>query len=72
MKTVGIVLLILGIVGTSVFGIQAFQDTETFSFLGLDIGVSAANWSPVIISVVILVVGVVLLILSKRTHANVR
>ena len=70
MKTVGIVLLILGIVGTLIFGVQAIQDTETFSFLGIDIGVSGANWTPVIISAVILVVGIVLMILNKRATAN--
>lgn len=53
-----------------VFGVQAIQDTETFSFLGIDIGVSSANWSPVIISVIILVVGIVLMILSKRNLAK--
>ena len=66
MRTAGIVLLIIGLVGTLVFGIQAFQDTETFSFLGIDIGVSGANWSPVIISGAILVVGAVLAGLSKK------
>lgn len=43
MQISGIVLLILGLVGTLVFGIQAIQETETFSFLGIDIGVSGAN-----------------------------
>lgn len=70
MRTAGIVLLIIGILSTLVFGVQAIQDTETFSFLGIDIGVSSANWSPVIISVVILVVGIVLMILSKRNLAK--
>lgn len=57
-KTIGIVLMIAGLIGTLFFGIQAIQDTETFSFLGIDIGVSSANWTPVILSVVILVLGV--------------
>jgi len=70
MRTAGIVLLIIGILSTLVFGVQAIQDTETFSFLGIDIGVSSANWSPVIISVIILVVGIVLMILSKRNLAK--
>ncbi|PKP34428.1 MAG: hypothetical protein CVT98_10810 [Bacteroidetes bacterium HGW-Bacteroidetes-15] len=70
MKTVGIVLLIIGLVGTIVFGIQAIQDTETFSFLGIDVGVSGANWTPLIISAVILVVGIVLMNLNKRTFAK--
>jgi hypothetical protein len=68
MRIVGIVLLIIGIVGTLVFGIQAIQDTETFRFLGIDIGVSTANWSPVIISAVILVIGIALTIISKRAR----
>lgn len=60
MKTIGIILAIIGAIGTAVFGYQALQDSESFSFLGLDIAVSSANWTPVIISVVLLVVGVVL------------
>jgi hypothetical protein len=67
MRIAGIVLLVIGFIGTLVFGVQAIQDTETFSFLGMDIGISGANWSPVIISVGILVVGIVLLLLNKRS-----
>ncbi|WP_228779993.1 hypothetical protein [Aquiflexum lacus] len=60
MKTIGIILAIIGAIGTVVFGYQALQDSESFSFLGFDIAVSSANWTPVIISVVLLVIGVVL------------
>lgn len=67
MKAAGIVLLVLGIVGTLVFGIQAIQETETFSFLGMDIGVSGANWTPVIISVVLLVAGIVMTASASKT-----
>ncbi len=63
-------MLVLGIVGTLVFGIQAIQDTETFSFFGIDIGVSSANWTPVIVSVAILVVGIVLMSLNKKALAS--
>jgi hypothetical protein len=66
MKIAGIVLLVLGIVGTLVFGVQAIQETETFSFLGMDIGVSGANWTPVIISAIILLVGVVMTVSARR------
>lgn len=58
-RTIGIILIVLGVIGTIIFGIQAIQDTETFSFLGMDIGVSSANWTPIIISVIILVIGLV-------------
>lgn len=60
MKTIGIILVILGAVGTIIFGIQAIQDSESFSILGMDIAVSTANWTPVIVSAVILIIGLVL------------
>jgi hypothetical protein len=66
MKTAGIILLILGIIGTLVFGIQAASDSETFSFLGMDIAVSSANWTPVIISVVVLIIGLIMM-QSRKT-----
>jgi uncharacterized membrane protein YidH (DUF202 family) len=66
MKSIGTILLILGAIGTIVFGIQAIQDSESFSFLGMDIAVSTANWTPVIISVILLVVGLVLTMKGKK------
>lgn len=60
-RTIGIILTLVGLVGTIIFGLQAIQDSETFSFLGIDIGVSTANWTPVIISVIILIVGVIVM-----------
>lgn len=66
MKIVGIVLLILGAIGTVVFGLQAAQDSESFSVLGVDVAVSSANWTPVIISVVLLVAGLVLTSTAKK------
>ncbi len=60
MKTIGIILSILGGIGLIVFGLQAMQDSESFSFLGMDIAVSTANWTPVIVSAVILIVGIVM------------
>lgn len=66
MKTVGIILLILGIIGTIMFGLQAMQDSESFSLLGMDIAVSTANWTPVIISVILLVIGLVLSSRGKK------
>lgn len=67
MRIAGIVLLVIGIVGTLFFGVQTIQETETFSFLGIDIGVSGANWTPVIVSALVLVIGIVLMSASKRT-----
>ena len=60
MKIVGTVLFILGLVGVVVFGIQALNDSESFNLFGLDIAVSKANWTPLIVSALILIIGVVL------------
>ena len=60
MKTVGIILAIIGGLGLIVFGLQAMEDSESFSLLGMDIAVSTANWTPVIVSAVILVIGLVM------------
>ncbi len=57
MKVLGIVLVILGIIGVVVFGIQAINDSESFSLLGLDIAVSKANWTPLIVSAIVTMVG---------------
>ena len=66
MRTAGIVLLILGIVGTITFGIQAIQQSESVSFLGIELVASQANWTPVIISVIILVIGLVMMNSGRR------
>ncbi|ADR21797.1 hypothetical protein MATR_05700 [Marivirga tractuosa] len=57
MKTIGTIILVIGIVGTIMFGYQAMQDSESFSVLGMDIAVSSADWTPLIVSVVVLLVG---------------
>lgn len=61
MKTLGIILLLVGLVGTILFGIQAINNSETFSFLGLDVAVSDANWTPVIVSGVVAIIGIIVL-----------
>ncbi|SNS49935.1 hypothetical protein SAMN05421640_0406 [Ekhidna lutea] len=63
MKTIGLILTILGLAGTVFYGMQAIQNSESFSFLGMDVAVSSADWTPVIISAVVLIVG---LFLRKR------
>lgn len=67
MKTAGIILLVLGLIGVVVFGIQAINDSESLNLLGVDIAVSSANWAPLIISGIVLVVGIFMT--SKRKTA---
>lgn len=68
MKILGIVLMVAGAIGTIFFGIKAMQASDSFSFMGVDMAVSTADWTPVIISIVLLVVGVVVsLKLNNKT-----
>jgi len=66
MKIAGIILLILGIVGLVVFGIQALNESESFSVLGAEVAVSKANWTPVIASGVVTVIGIILAVSRKK------
>ncbi|MBN1986006.1 MAG: transglycosylase [Prolixibacteraceae bacterium] len=65
MKVFGTILTVVGIIGVVVFGIQAANNSETFSLLGLDVAVSQANWTPVIVSGVVAVIGILILLLKK-------
>ncbi|HAH60337.1 MAG: hypothetical protein KUL83_04155 [Lentimicrobium sp.] len=60
MKIVGIILFIIGVVGMIVFGIQAINDSESISLFGLDITLSKANWTPIIISALFVLIGAVI------------
>jgi hypothetical protein len=66
MKKIGIVLIIIGLIGLVFFGYQAMQDSESFSFLGMDVAVSSADWTPVIISGVVAIVGIILALVDKK------
>lgn len=66
MRIAGIILSVLGIIGAVYFGIQAAKESESFSVLGAEVAVSTANWTPVIISGVVLIVGIILLAIRKK------
>lgn len=66
MRIAGIILLILGIIGVVFFGIQAMNESESFSVLGAEVAVSTANWTPVIVSAVVLVIGIILMAVRKK------
>ncbi len=66
MKAAGIILLVIGLIGTIVFGYQAIQDSESFNLFGVDVAVSKADWTPLIISSAILMVGLIITFLKKK------
>lgn len=57
MKVLGVIILVIGLVGLVFFGIEALNDSESFSLFGLDVAVSSANWTPVIVSAVVAIIG---------------
>ncbi len=66
MKIVGIVLLVIGLIGLIVFGYQAMQESESFSLLGMEVAVSSANWTPVIFSAIVAIIGIILTLAAKK------
>lgn len=59
-KGLGIVLTLIGIAATAITGMQVVDDSDSFSIFGADVVVSQANYVPLIISVVVLVIGIIL------------
>ncbi|MEO0333120.1 MAG: hypothetical protein AAF223_15790 [Bacteroidota bacterium] len=66
-RTIGIILTLIGLVSTTITGMQVLEDSDSFNVLGLDVVVSQADYTPFIISVVVLIVGVVLWVGSRRS-----
>lgn len=67
MKVAGIILFILGMIGMVIFGIQAINDSETFSLFGIDVAVSKANWTPLIFSGAVMIVGIFLTVTGRKS-----
>lgn len=66
MRKIGLLILVVGLIGLIFFGYQAMQDSESFSVLGVDVAVSSANWTPVILSGVVFVIGLILSIVGSK------
>lgn len=65
-KGIGIFLTLAGLVATIITGMNALDQSESFSVFGADVVISQADYTPVIISAVVLIVGVVLWAGSKK------
>ncbi len=56
----------IGILGVIYFGIDASQQSEVFDVVGIDVAVSKADWTPVIVSGVVTLIGAVLMIFFQK------
>lgn len=66
MRKTGFALLIIGLIGLVYFGYEAMKASESFSVLGIDVAVSEADWTPVIFSGAVVVIGVILAMVGKK------
>lgn len=65
MKNMGVIILIIGLIGLVYFGYQAYQQSDSFNAFGVRVAVSKADWTPVILSFLVVVFGYVLMKLKR-------
>lgn len=56
-KTVALILLIGGIAGGIYFGIEAIENSRSFSVFDSQVTITQGNWTPVIICAVVALAG---------------
>lgn len=71
-KLVGIVLFIAGLVASLIFGWDVYQNTESVNLLGNKITLSQADWTPFIVSLGVMLLGIILLVSQKAKTGSGR
>jgi hypothetical protein len=64
MKILGIVIVVLGLIGTFAFGIQAMNRTHSLNIFGN--AFSSVSWLPITVSIVLLIGGILLLASAQK------
>lgn len=59
-KTIGGILTAAGLLGIIYFGFKYFDDSESFEVLGADVAVSTGDYTPIIISAIVMILGIVI------------
>lgn len=59
MKHIGTIIALFGLIGMIYYGYEYFQDSETFSVLGIDIAASTGDYTPILISAIVFLGGLV-------------
>lgn len=60
-KLIGIVLFIAGIVASLIYGLEVYENTESVKIFGSKITLSQADWTPLIVSLGVTVLGIILI-----------
>lgn len=69
-KFIGIICFLAGLVGSLIFGLDAYQKTESIKIFGSSITLSQADWNPFIVSLGVLIIGIILIVTSKTAKAT--
>lgn len=59
-ETIGRIITIGGVLGIVYYGYEYFQNSESFEAFGADVAVSTGDYTPIIISAVVMLVGIVI------------
>lgn len=57
-ETIGRIIMIGGVLGMVYYGYEYFQDSESFEAFGADVAISTGDYTPIIISAVVMLVGI--------------
>lgn len=58
MKNIGLIIAIVGLIGVIYFGIDLMTNDAEINMMGIEVTVQEQNYTPLIVSAVVLVVGV--------------
>lgn len=59
-ETIGRIIMIGGVLGMVYYGYEYFQESESFEAFGADVAISTGDYTPIIISAVVMLVGIVI------------
>ena len=68
MRTVGIILAVVGAIALIITGINYANQTSSFNFLGSHVTISQGNLVPVIVAGVVFLIGIIFTASSRRSN----
>ena len=69
MKITGIIIVILGVLGTFYFGIMAMNNQSIINLFGAELNISSISWLPITVSIIMLIGGILLMAFSRNDKA---
>lgn len=55
---IGTVLIVGGVLGAVYYGFQYYEESESFEAFGADVAISTGDYTPIIISLAVMIVGI--------------